>query len=153
LKLWVAGPLLLLTSAPVLSAESREPERPSPKLEARSDTYLRRFRAPARRAALQIAGRAFAAEPRYEGGSCVNSYCHGDSFIGGRPSGGSLVQPLWTVVDGSQVSCGTCHGLPPPLPHPEDADICSDCHHNIDSDRNFALPLLHVDGIVTFFVP
>jgi predicted CxxxxCH...CXXCH cytochrome family protein len=38
---------------------------------------------------------------------CSNTYCHGDF------RGGNNFSPKWNVVDGSQDSCGTCHGLPP----------------------------------------
>jgi predicted CxxxxCH...CXXCH cytochrome family protein len=93
---------------------------------------------------------AFDAEPSYEDGTCRNTYCHGGSFIGGRPSGGGHVHPSWTLVDASQTACDGCHGMPPPLPHPQDAGWCGECHHNIDEGDQFSRPLLHVDGIVTF---
>jgi predicted CxxxxCH...CXXCH cytochrome family protein len=41
-------------------------------------------------------------------GSCATSYCHGASLLDG-----SNRAPSWTVVDGTQVACGTCHGSPP----------------------------------------
>ncbi len=93
------------------------------------------------------------AQPVLVGASCQNTYCHGDHFVAGHNSGGSLTRPTWTKVDGTQAACGTCHALPPPAPHPANADTCSDCHHDIDSNRNFIRPELHVDGDVTFNVP
>lgn len=95
---------------------------------------------------------AFEARPIFEGGSCKDTFCHGGYFVGGRPSGGSLVTPAWLDLSGKPAECGSCHGLPPPLPHPDDS-ACSDCHHNIREDRSFAQPLLHVDGQVTFYLP
>ena len=53
---------------------------------------------------------------------CTNVYCHGAT-----QSGGSNTEPSWTTVDGSQAACGTCHGHPPPSPHPG-TDSCSMCH-------------------------
>ncbi len=38
---------------------------------------------------------------------CSNTYCHGN-FKGGNNS-----SPTWNVVNSSQDSCGSCHGLPP----------------------------------------
>jgi len=38
---------------------------------------------------------------------CSNTYCHGDF------KNGNNFSPKWTVLDGSQDSCGTCHGIPP----------------------------------------
>jgi predicted CxxxxCH...CXXCH cytochrome family protein len=49
-------------------------------------------------------------------------YCHGASLAGGSAS-----RPVWTVVDGTQVACGGCHGAPPPRPHPQRED-CRTCH-------------------------
>ncbi len=97
---------------------------------------------------------AFEARPRFESGSCAATYCHGDSFIGGRPSGGVDTQPRWTTPgETSALTCQSCHGMPPPAPHPEPADDCSSCHRNVDGSRRFIAPDTHVDGVVTFFLP
>jgi predicted CxxxxCH...CXXCH cytochrome family protein len=40
--------------------------------------------------------------------TCAN-YSHGQTL----GTSGSNTQPTWTVVDGSQAACGTCHGQPP----------------------------------------
>ncbi|ABS26029.1 CxxxxCH/CxxCH domain-containing protein [Anaeromyxobacter sp. Fw109-5] len=53
--------------------------------------------------------------------TCASTYCHG-----GR-AGGSVPVPLWTRTDGSDRACGACHGAPPPVPHPANAD-CGACH-------------------------
>ncbi len=39
--------------------------------------------------------------------TCKNTYCHGNF------KGGNNFTPTWTVVNSSQDSCGSCHGLPP----------------------------------------
>ncbi len=36
------------------------------------------------------------------------TYCHGATL-----SGGLNTKPVWTQVNGTQASCGSCHGLPP----------------------------------------
>lgn len=97
---------------------------------------------------------AFEAVPGYdaETQSCANTFCHGGHFVGGRPSGGDLVQPVWTDTSGAPAECGSCHGLPPPSPHPPEAE-CSDCHKNISPEGDFTRPDLHVDGNVTFYLP
>jgi predicted CxxxxCH...CXXCH cytochrome family protein len=96
------------------------------------------------------AAAAFEATPSYTQGQCSNTACHGARFTRGHDSGGTLTVPSWTVVDGSQATCGSCHGLPPPPPHPY-ADDCGSCHANISLDgTTFLRPDLHVDGAVTF---
>ncbi len=96
---------------------------------------------------------AFGAAPAYEGASCGNTSCHGAVFPDGHASGGTNTLPLWTKVDGTQASCGSCHGLPPPAPHPNPT-TCHDCHEDVAADdASFVRPDLHVDGIVTFTVP
>jgi predicted CxxxxCH...CXXCH cytochrome family protein len=97
------------------------------------------------------ASRAFEATPSYAQGKCSNTACHGARLTRGHESGGSLTAPSWTIVDGSQAACGTCHGLPPPRPHPYHADDCGRCHENMSPDgTTFLRPDLHVDGLVTF---
>jgi predicted CxxxxCH...CXXCH cytochrome family protein len=70
------------------------------------------------------------ATPSYAGGSCSSVYCHGATLLGGTDKA-----PDWTGA--GQDACGTCHGRPPPAPHPQQdrggAPIttnvqCSDCH-------------------------
>jgi predicted CxxxxCH...CXXCH cytochrome family protein len=83
------------------------------------------------------------AQPSFDGTGCSNVYCHG-----GTLSGGSNTTPAWTVVDGSQAACGTCHGLPPAPPHPQNPR-CADCHSEVMAAANdFAAPTLHIDGQV-----
>jgi predicted CxxxxCH...CXXCH cytochrome family protein len=97
---------------------------------------------------------AFGASPAYAGGACSGTPCHGAAFPDGNDSGGSQTLPSWTLVDGSQITCGSCHGLPPPAPHPYYSSDCSACHENVaDDDQSFVRPELHVDGVVTFRLP
>jgi predicted CxxxxCH...CXXCH cytochrome family protein len=99
------------------------------------------------------AATAFGARPVYEAATCSETPCHGAVFPNGHRSGGSTVTPVWTKVDGSQVVCGSCHGLPPPRPHPYPTN-CSECHEDVASDNvSFVRPDLHIDGVVTFTLP
>jgi len=93
------------------------------------------------------------AAPKYDGETCQDSYCHGADFPDKYESGGTLTAPEWTRVDGSQTLCGSCHGLPPPVPHPQ-IDTCTDCHANVLSDqKSFLYPDLHVNGVVEQLLP
>jgi len=78
-------------------------------------------------------------------GACTGTYCHGAAF----ESNGTLTEPVWTVLDGTQDACGTCHGLPPPLPHPEN-DVCVTCHFNVYDGEAFVNPERHINGMVNF---
>ncbi|MBM4394917.1 MAG: CxxxxCH/CxxCH domain-containing protein [Deltaproteobacteria bacterium] len=84
------------------------------------------------------------AEPAWERSSatCNGVYCHGATL-----SGGSVAAPVWTRVDGTQVACGSCHGLPPPPPHPA-SDKCLSCHETAGPDKTIADPSRHADGQV-----
>ncbi|MBI4817592.1 MAG: CxxxxCH/CxxCH domain-containing protein [Deltaproteobacteria bacterium] len=73
--------------------------------------------------------------------TCAN-YCHGATL-----EGGATTRPLWTRVDGTQSECGSCHGLPPPAPHPAVED-CSLCHATAAPDRTLKDPTRHADGKV-----
>jgi predicted CxxxxCH...CXXCH cytochrome family protein len=96
---------------------------------------------------------SYGAPITYEAGTCQNSYCHGAVFFDGRLSGGTLTGPSWTIVDGTQAACGSCHGLPPPLGHPAYTD-CSSCHANVRPDNvSFFDPDLHVNGITETYLP
>ncbi len=78
-------------------------------------------------------------------GTCSGTYCHGAAF----DSDGSLTEPLWTLVDGTQDACGTCHALPPPDPHP-DNNVCQTCHFSVYDGSDFVDPLRHINGMVNF---
>jgi predicted CxxxxCH...CXXCH cytochrome family protein len=87
------------------------------------------------------------AAPAYDAASstCSGVYCHGATL----EAGGSLTSQVWTVLDGSQDACGTCHGLPPPLPHPENAS-CETCHFDVYDGAAFVNPERHINGMVNF---
>src|SRR5512137_2257703 len=73
--------------------------------------------------------------------TCTN-YCHGATL-----GGATHTRPLWT--GGSvEVTCGSCHGSPPPSPHPFVAATasCGSCHPG--ATRTTVDPATHVNGIV-----
>lgn len=81
----------------------------------------------------------------WTGERCTNIYCHGATLRGGK-----VREPVWTQVDGSQARCGSCHGLPPPLPHPIFGD-CAKCHRGTMSPKDSEAILnleLHINGKV-----
>jgi predicted CxxxxCH...CXXCH cytochrome family protein len=71
--------------------------------------------------------------------TCANA-CHGD-FQGGNAAN----KPIWTQVDGTQATCGSCHVLPPKTGrHPATfakhaAFGCSMCHDGMVDDAGTAL--------------
>lgn len=100
----------------------------------------------------QGVARANQATPTYTQPTCQNTACHDISNYTVTPGGGTAVAPNWTVVDGSQRQCTSCHAMPPPLPHVARQD-CWSCHLNAASDGGFSRPELHVNGHVDFMVP
>lgn len=81
---------------------------------------------------------------------CSDVYCHGGWTEASNPSGGSASEPVWNQVDGSQVSCGGCHGFPPPPPHPASTN-CQNCHPAVVNDQlQFVDLSKHVNGQVDF---
>ena len=89
-----------------------------------------------------------AAGPAPAGAVTCSNYCHGPS----PAAGGSNHAPVWNVVDGSQAACGTCHGIPPPPPHPpaDTLSACSNCHPEtvLPSGAIDVAGGKHIDGIV-----
>jgi len=84
--------------------------------------------------------------PLYTNGKCTDSYCHGSISSVGNPTGGTKIEPSWTGGSG-EVFCGSCHGLPPPAPHPDSGGTkCSSCHPNITDTLTFIDPEKHCDG-------
>jgi predicted CxxxxCH...CXXCH cytochrome family protein len=74
--------------------------------------------------------------------TCSNTYCHGATL-----GGGTNKTPIWTTVGGGQSACGTCHGVPPPAPHPAGVN-CVDCHPDT-VDANFNINIdNHIDGVL-----
>ena len=83
----------------------------------------------------------------WNGTSCTTQ-CHGSALMGGAQAA-----PRWTQVDGSQVTCGSCHGRPPPAPHPNNVN-CATCHSTLDvGGTTFLDPTRHIDGIVDVEAP
>lgn len=70
--------------------------------------------------------------------TCAGAYCHGATL-----SGGGQTTPLWTLADGTQRACGSCHGSPPPAPHPANAS-CDRCHPGYTAAS--VTQATHVDG-------
>lgn len=103
---------------------------------------------------VRFSGVAFAngASPVYANGTCANSACHDVSNYTGTPGGGLATTPSWTLVDGSQRACNSCHGFPPPAPHPP-STICIACHENATNMGGFLDPSLHINGRVDFVRP
>ena len=80
--------------------------------------------------------------------SCANTYCHGSQLSNAatRPA------PIWTKVDGTQRSCGSCHGYPPGGTHPSSV-ACATCHGEVvNADHTIKNLNLHINGNVEFFV-
>jgi predicted CxxxxCH...CXXCH cytochrome family protein len=82
--------------------------------------------------------------------TCSNTYCHGTTL-----TGGTNTAPNWTMVGVGQAACGTCHGVPPPAPHPPVSGGTAGCFvcHNLTIDQlgNVIPPSAggkHLDGTV-----
>ncbi len=76
----------------------------------------------------------------YNNASCSNTYCH-QSIV---PTN----NPDWQAPRDSTAACGSCHGLPPASPHPQNSD-CFKCHGSvIDQNRQFVNKKLHINGQV-----
>jgi predicted CxxxxCH...CXXCH cytochrome family protein len=71
--------------------------------------------------------------------------CHGQTSWGG-----TKVNPTWTQVDGTQSACGSCHGAPPPAPHPTvTGNNCAECHPTMEENSlTFRDPDSHINGVV-----
>ncbi len=94
-------------------------------------------------AALAIAS---GAKPTWnrEAETCSNVYCHGSTMN----AGGSILAPQWTLANGTQNTCGTCHGAPPPEPHSQ-SENCGSCHPTMEPNSLvFRDPDSHIDGKV-----
>ena len=89
--------------------------------------------------------------PAWDRGSatCSSTYCHGATLPGGTNKA-----PAWTG-GAEQAACGTCHGVPPPPPHPAvttGAAGCSTCHPaTVDTAGALIPPAAggkHLDGLL-----
>ncbi|HWO22748.1 MAG TPA: CxxxxCH/CxxCH domain-containing protein [Kofleriaceae bacterium] len=83
----------------------------------------------------------------WNGTTCTTG-CHGSTAIGATQA-----TPTWTRVDGSQATCGSCHGAPPPAPHPADGK-CASCHPTMEEgSATFRDPESHINGVVDVVGP
>ena len=90
------------------------------------------------------------AAPGWNRGSatCSGVYCHGATLASGPAQG-----PVWTFAvepdPGRPGVCTTCHGAPPPLPHPQ-SSACWNCHpETVDSSGAILVAGgKHIDGVV-----
>ncbi|MCA9733080.1 MAG: CxxxxCH/CxxCH domain-containing protein [Deferribacteres bacterium] len=81
------------------------------------------------------------ANPTWDGTTCQNSYCHGNFTMGDQTN-----DPTWTISDGTQAACGTCHSLPPQGRHSKN-DRCHLCHSDVVSSTNKIINnVLHING-------
>ncbi len=97
-------------------------------------------------AELTFSDLAGGAAASWSGTACTTA-CHGSVAIGG-----AAPEPVWTQVDGSQATCGSCHGVPPPAPHPTGTD-CASCHPTMEEgSMTFRDPTRHIDGVVDVIV-
>ena len=105
-------------------------------------------------------------------GTCTGSYCHGATMAPDIEGVTTIREPVWNLVDGSQMICGqACHSLPPndaeheqqpdgPLPTACAAPDAG-CHSAVFSTYDeldpaaavWANPDLHIDGVVNSDVP
>lgn len=93
--------------------------------------------------------------------TCSNTYCHGSfvflkdsaeatnqfAYTADRMSGTDQTL-LWTKVDGSQVQCGSCHGLPPSGHISAPLTACYTCHQGVvDESGNIIDKSKHINGV------
>ncbi len=79
--------------------------------------------------------------------TCTGTYCHGATLN----DGGRVAAPDWTLLDGTQVLCGACHGFPPVNGiHPQGAGAaaCHTCHPTTAGadDASIVAGGTHLDG-------
>ncbi len=98
--------------------------------------------------------RARSAAPQWDhdAATCSAVYCHGATL----DAGGIGTTPVWTVVDGTQKTCGSCHGYPPTNPrHPQGAlaASCHLCHSGTVLEDQVTIDVAggrHVNGTIDF---
>jgi predicted CxxxxCH...CXXCH cytochrome family protein len=85
--------------------------------------------------------------------TCSATWCHGSQL-----AGGATTAPVWTRVDGSQRTCTSCHGDPPPngqhARHVNGQGFdCVVCHGTGYARSGSVLSSLHVNGVRDVGVP
>lgn len=104
---------------------------------------------PDRRATVQFSGVALfkgASNASYDPDnlSCATVYCHGATL----KAPGKDSKPTWTLANGSQRKCDSCHGAPPAAPHPQTGD-CIGCHAaTAGPNQTIADKSKHINGVV-----
>jgi Geobacter CxxxxCH...CXXCH motif (GSu_C4xC__C2xCH) len=98
-------------------------------------------------------------------GSCANTYCHGNftfykdstslrnqfAYTEDKMTGISQTV-IWNKVDGSQIKCGSCHGLPPSGHIQVELKDCAGCHTGvIDEFGNIIDKSKHMNGKIDVF--
>lgn len=95
--------------------------------------------------------------------TCWNTYCHGNFEFNKSDSDykwayetdkieGNAFTPVWNIVNGSQATCGTCHGLPPTGHIAAELTECVNCHPGIvDEYGNIIDNLKHLNGTANVF--
>jgi predicted CxxxxCH...CXXCH cytochrome family protein len=74
--------------------------------------------------------------------TCATTYCHASSLT----TGGTARAPVWNQVDGTQKTCSSCHGAPPPSGHHSThaGRSCGNCHGGYSTTTVNAAT--HIDG-------
>ena len=76
--------------------------------------------------------------------TCSSTYCHGATLAGGRKTA-----PVWTLADGSQRTCDSCHGAPPANAFHTRRDLdCASCHPAGNSAAGASVGGGHLDGML-----
>jgi hypothetical protein len=92
--------------------------------------------------------------------TCANTYCHGNfefkksdavstnqfAYIADKIVGNNFT-PTWNIMDGSQDSCGTCHGIPPTGHLYAPITACYLCHEGVvDENGKIIDKEAHING-------
>jgi hypothetical protein len=98
-------------------------------------------------------------------GSCANTYCHGNftfykdstslrnqSMYTSDKMTGISNTVIWNKVDGSQIKCGSCHGLPPTGHKQVELKDCTGCHREVvDANGNIIDKTKHINGVINVY--
>lgn len=77
--------------------------------------------------------------------TCSNVYCHGATLSGAA----TRSAPVWTMLDGSQRRCSSCHGFPPADDTHKQAGACEGCHGVVAGPgQSIVNPARHADGVI-----